>query len=230
LDTGKLEAFDIEMRRRLGASSLIGIDEAGRGPLAGPVVAAAVLLPSRALPELAGVNDSKKLTPKARERLFPLIRAAARVGVGWALPDEIDRVNILQATFLAMRRAVERLSLRSEGAWALVDGNQRVPGLGPRQETLVGGDGLSLSIAAASVIAKVVRDRWMVVLDARHPGYGFAKSKGYGSAAHMEALRSLGPSPVHRRSFHPVSGMARKSFSSRAVPAAPGPDAGMARV
>lgn len=206
MDTGTLAAYDNETRRRLGASSLIGIDEAGRGPLAGPVVAAAVLLPDRPLPELAGVRDSKKLTPKGRERLFPLIRSAARVGVGWALPEEIDRVNILQATFLAMRRALERLRLApGESPWALVDGNQPVPGLSLRQKTVVGGDNLSLAIAAASVVAKVVRDRWMVVLESRHPGYGFAKSKGYGSAEHMEALRRLGPSPAHRRSFHPVS-------------------------
>ncbi|HAH05381.1 MAG TPA: ribonuclease HII [Elusimicrobia bacterium] len=205
-----MEAYDTETRRRLGASSLIGIDEAGRGPLAGPVVAAAVLLPSRPLPELAGVKDSKKLTPKGRERVFPLIRRAARVGVGWALPEEIDQVNILQATFLAMRRALERLRLAPEEApWVLVDGNQAVPGLALRQKTLVGGDDLSLSIASASVVAKVVRDRWMRVLESRYPGYGFAKSKGYGSAEHMDALGRLGPSPVHRRSFHPVSGMVR---------------------
>jgi ribonuclease HII len=202
-----LEDFDQDMRRQLGASCLIGIDEAGRGPLAGPVVAAAVVLDPRGLPELAGVRDSKELSAKARERLFPRIKACAQgVGVGWALSGEIDEMNILNATLLAMRRAVGRLAPPERaGAWALVDGNQKVPGLGLPQRAVVDGDALSLSIASASIVAKVVRDRWMAVLDRRHPGYGFGRHKGYGTAAHLEALRRLGPCPEHRRSFGPVA-------------------------
>ncbi|MBI5244504.1 MAG: ribonuclease HII [Elusimicrobia bacterium] len=194
------------MRRLLGAFRLVGIDEAGRGPLAGPVAAAAVVLARRGLPELAGVRDSKKLTPKSREKLFPRIKACALgVGVGWALPREIDELNILNATLLAMRRAVGRLGLDgSPGTWVLVDGNQEVPDLKLPQRTVVNGDALSLSIASASIVAKVVRDRWMAVLDRRHPGYGFGKHKGYGTAEHLSALRLLGPSVEHRRSFGPV--------------------------
>ena len=207
IGTNSLEEFDQDLRRQLGASCLIGIDEAGRGPLAGPVVAAAVVLAPRGLPELAGVRDSKELSAKARERLFPRIKACARaVGVGWALSGEIDEMNILNATLLAMRRAVGRLALRLDaGTWALVDGNQKVPNLGLAQRAVVDGDALSLSIASASIVAKVVRDRWMAVLDRRHPGYGFSRHKGYGTAAHLEALRRLGPCPEHRRSFAPVA-------------------------
>ena len=201
-----LERFDLDMRRLLGASCLVGIDEAGRGPLAGPVVAAAVILPPGDLPELAGVRDSKQLSPQARRRLFPRIKACARaVGVGWALSREIDEVNVLQATFLAMRRAVGRLPSKEKAlAWALVDGGQRVPELGLPQRAVVRGDALSLSIASASVVAKVVRDAWMAVLDRRHPGYGFFQHKGYGTSAHREALERLGPCPEHRRSFAPL--------------------------
>ena len=180
-----------------GYSFVAGIDEAGRGPLAGPVVAAAVILPETF--DLPGLTDSKKLSEKARERLYPLIRAQAlAVGIGVARPAEIDRINILQATLRSMQRAVGRLNIYPD--FLLIDGNVPVP-LSLPQQTLVRGDSRSLSIAAASVVAKVVRDRIMVSLDRLHPGYGLAGHKGYGSAAHLAAIAALGPSPCHRRSF-----------------------------
>ncbi|TWB21436.1 RNase HII [Nitrospirillum amazonense] len=191
-----------------------GVDEAGRGPLAGPVVAAAVILPicppgsTEAPPWCAGINDSKKLTAAAREALFDAIRANARVGVGISSVEEIDTVNILQATFLAMRRAVEALAADGGPAplTALVDGNQRPPGLPcPRITTLVSGDALSLSIAAASIIAKVTRDRLMADLALSHPGYGWERNAGYGTAEHRDAIKILGVTPAHRRTFAPIS-------------------------
>lgn len=207
-----LGSFDEELRGGLGFSRLVGVDEAGRGPLAGPVVAAAVLLPP-GVTGLDEVRDSKALSARVRQRLFALIRSKAEgVGVGWALPREIDERNILRASLLAMRRALDRCRNvagcgRAEGFCALVDGNQPVPDIGCSQRCLVQGDARSLCVAAASVIAKVVRDRWMQVLDFRHPGYGFGRHKGYGTAEHLQALRRLGPCPEHRRSFAPVAGV-----------------------
>jgi len=184
-----------------GYRAVAGIDEAGRGPLAGPVVAAAVILPEEF--DLPGLTDSKQLSEKSRERLYPLIRAQAlAVGVGVARADEIDRINILQATLRSMQRAVGRLNVPPD--FLLIDGNVPVP-LPLPQQTLVKGDSRSLSIAAASVVAKVVRDRIMCSLDRQHPGYGFAGHKGYGSAAHRDAIARLGPSPCHRRTFGGVS-------------------------
>jgi len=193
-----LPALHFEHQARVrGYRAVAGIDEAGRGPLAGPVVAAAVILPEQF--DLPGLTDSKRLSAKARERLYPLIRAQAlAVGVGVARAEEIDAINILQATLRSMQRAVGRLNVPPD--FLLVDGNVPVPFSLP-QQTLVKGDARSLSIAAASVIAKVVRDRIMVALDRLHPGYGFAGHKGYGSAAHLHAIATLGPSPCHRRSF-----------------------------
>lgn len=180
-----------------GYRSVAGIDEAGRGPLAGPVVAAAVILPECF--DLPGLTDSKKLSKKQRDRLFPLIRTQAlAIGVGFSSPAEIDRINILQATLRAMSLAVERL--RQAADFLLVDGISAVP-LALPQQTLKKGDSRSLSIAAASVIAKVVRDRVMVAYDRRFPGYGFAGHKGYGSRDHLAAIARLGPSPLHRHSF-----------------------------
>jgi ribonuclease HII len=188
--------FERQARAR-GFRAVAGIDEAGRGPLAGPVVAAAVILPETF--DLPGLTDSKQLSEKARERLYPLIRTQAlAVGIGVARPEEIDRINILQATLLGMQRAVGRLNVPPD--FLLIDGNVPVP-LGVPQQTLVKGDARSLSIAAASVVAKVVRDRIMCSLDRLHPGYGLAGHKGYGSAAHREAIARLGPSPCHRRTF-----------------------------
>lgn len=178
---------------------LCGIDEVGRGPLAGGVVAACVVLDLDSTP-LAGLNDSKKLSPAKRELLDPVIRARAIAwSIGEATPEEIDRHNILQATFLAMRRALDALKIAP--ALLLVDGNQHIPGVDVPQKTVVGGDALSASIAAASVLAKVFRDRGMTGAEDRYPGYGFAQHKGYGTAVHCEAVRRLGLSPLHRKSF-----------------------------
>ena len=180
-----------------GFHAICGIDEAGRGPLAGPVCAAAVILPEGL--EIPGLNDSKKLTDKKRRELFPIIQEQALAyGIGWASQEEIDDINILQATFLAMSRAVEQLNIRPD--LALVDGN-RAPTLDLPVETVVKGDSLSASIAAASVLAKVSRDDVMLRMAEEYPGYGFEVQKGYGTKAHYEALRTFGPSPIHRRTF-----------------------------
>ena len=178
-----------------------GVDEVGRGPLAGPVVAAAVILDPRR--PIEGLADSKKLSARRRDALFLLIRERALAWtVGWSSVEEIDRLNILQASLLAMRRAVE--ALQPAPGRALIDGN-RAPVLPCAAETIVGGDGRVDCIAAASIVAKVTRDREMQRLDSLHPGYGLAVHKGYPTRAHMVALQQLGASPVHRRSFRPVS-------------------------
>ena len=180
-----------------------GIDEAGRGPLAGPVVAAAVILDRASLPRRLKreLDDSKKLSREAREEYFALIRACARIGVGAASVAEIDRINILQATFLAMRRAVSRLGALPD--IALVDGNQPPP-LPCAIRTVIGGDGLSLSIAAASIIAKVTRDKLMRALAQRYGGYGWETNVGYGTEEHRSAILALGPTRHHRMSFAPL--------------------------
>jgi ribonuclease HII len=187
-----------------GARLVCGIDEAGRGPWAGPVVAGAVVLDPETLGEtlLRGLDDSKKLKPQARVVLFRDLQARARIGVGIADVDEIDSLNILQATMLAMARALGDLGTPAPDL-ALVDGN-RAPELACAARTVVKGDGLSLSIAAASIVAKVSRDRMMAELDRRHPGYGWARNAGYGTAEHQAALASLGVTPAHRRSFAPI--------------------------
>lgn len=195
-----LPDFSLELDAIAQGLVVCGIDEAGRGPWAGPVVAAAVILDPGNIPP--GLNDSKKLTEAKREALFPAIMAAAQAGVGEASPEEIDSRNILAATFLAMSRAVAALSPQPH--LALVDGN-RAPLLSIRVKTIIGGDGKCLSIAAASIVAKVTRDRMMRELDGIHPGYGFAKHKGYGTAAHSAALSRHGPCQAHRRSFAPIA-------------------------
>ena len=183
--------------RSEGFSAVCGIDEAGRGPLAGPVFAAAVILPENC--SIEGINDSKKLTPKKREILFDEIRAGAlSYGIGFATEQEIDSINILQATFLAMKRAFDAMNIRAD--LALVDGN-RMPDLGVETRTIVHGDALSASIAAASILAKVSRDRLLCEIDRIYPQYGFAKHKGYGTAYHVEMLQKYGPCPVHRKTF-----------------------------
>jgi ribonuclease HII len=180
-----------------------GLDEAGRGPWAGPVVAAAVILDPAAVPH--GLDDSKRLTPARRAELFDELSACALIGVGQASVAEIAAMNILQASFLAMRRAVARLGRRP--AFALVDGAQVPPGLPCPVRAIVGGDGLALSIAAASVVAKVTRDRIMVALAQQFPGYGWEQNMGYGTPGHAEALGRLGVSPHHRQSFKPIHKM-----------------------
>lgn len=182
-----------------------GVDEAGRGPLAGPVVAGAVILPD-IVEGLNGLNDSKQLTGAKRERLFMALLECEQVvcSVGLASVEEIDQLNILRATHLAMARAVDGLTQKAD--FCLVDGLP-VNGLSIPHRAIVKGDGRSLSIAAASVLAKVTRDRMMIEADIVYPQYGFAKHKGYGTKAHMEALRRYGPCPLHRRSFAPVSQM-----------------------
>ena len=183
-----------------GPMPVCGIDEVGRGPLAGPVVAAAVILDPLALPD--GIDDSKRLTAARREALVVAIEATAIVGIGQASVEEIATMNILQASFLAMRRAVAALARRP--ALALVDGHMLPPGLGCPARAVVGGDGLALSIAAASIVAKVTRDRMMVALSQQFPGYGWETNMGYGTREHAEALGLLGVTPHHRRSFEPV--------------------------
>ena len=180
-----------------GVKLVCGVDEAGRGPLAGPVCAAAVILP----PELVipGLNDSKKLTDKKRRELYDVITAeAVSYGIAFASEKEIDEINILQATFLAMARAMEKLTPQPE--FALIDGN-RAKDFGLPVRTIVKGDSLSASIAAASILAKVTRDRLMEQYDEAYPQYGFAVHKGYGTKRHYEALREFGPSPIHRMTF-----------------------------
>jgi ribonuclease HII len=182
-----------------GLPCVAGVDEAGRGPWAGPVVAAAVILNPDTLP--SGVNDSKKLTPEKREELYDVILRVAEVGVGIADVSVIDRDNILQATYAAMIQAVA--ALKRVPLLALIDGN-RAPRLACLTETIIEGDGQCLSIAAASIVAKVTRDRMMIDLDRQCPGYGFAQHKGYGTPEHQAALDRLGPSAHHRRSFEPI--------------------------
>lgn len=180
-----------------GYDLVCGVDEAGRGPLAGPVCAAAVILP-RDL-QIEGLNDSKKLTDKRRRALFDVITAqAVSYGIAFASEQEIDEINILQATFLAMRRALDQLSVRP--AIVLIDGNRETD-FGLPVRTIVKGDSLSANIAAASVLAKVTRDDFMLEQAQRYPQYGFDIHKGYGTRAHYEALRQYGPCPIHRRSF-----------------------------
>ncbi len=182
-----------------GVKQFIGIDEAGRGPLAGPVVAAAVVLDPERLPY--GVNDSKKLSAYKRDGFFDLISAQAlAVGVGMVDHERIDQINILNAALEAMRQAVQSLGVFSVLP-IVVDGNQTVPGLENYQNILVSGDSRCASVAAASIIAKVTRDRLMTELHTKYPEYGFDQHKGYGTIKHIEALRQLGPSPVHRISF-----------------------------
>ena len=179
---------------------ICGVDEAGRGPLAGPVCAAAVILDKKRV--IRGLNDSKQLTEERRDILAIRIRERALAwGIGWASVEEIDALNIRQANFLAMRRAFEALAVRP--THVLVDGNDPPP-LECRMTCIVGGDALEACISAASILAKTARDARMVELCALYPGYGFSQHKGYGVAAHLEALHRLGPSPIHRRSFRPV--------------------------
>ena len=176
---------------------ICGIDEVGRGPLAGPVVAGAVILPRDS--KILHVNDSKQLTAKKRDELYDVImREAVAVGIGYASPARIDEINILQATYEAMREAISKLSVKPD---VLLNDAVKIPQVDIRQVPIIKGDAKSVSIAAASIIAKVTRDRLMEEYDKVLPGYGFASNKGYGSAEHIAALKEIGPSPIHRQSF-----------------------------
>ena len=199
---------DFELEDSIG-KLCVGIDEAGRGPWAGPVAAGAVVILDRNLnPELlAGLDDSKKLSSKKREKLYNLLSDEEKsgkvsIGIGLASAQEIDELNILQATFLAMKRAVENLKVKPE--LALVDGNQKPKNLPCNVQTVVKGDGKSMSIAAASIAAKVYRDRLMTALAEKYPYYGFEKNAGYGTALHIQGLKEHGATPEHRFSYRPV--------------------------
>ena len=176
---------------------ICGIDEVGRGPLAGPVVAGAVILPADC--EILYLNDSKKLSPAKREELYEVIcREAVGIGLGFAGPERIDEINILQATYEAMRQAIGKLNPQPD---ALLNDAVTIPGVGIRQVPIIKGDAKSVSIAAASIVAKVTRDRLMEEYEKVYPGYGFAANKGYGAASHIEAQKKNGTTPIHRRSF-----------------------------
>ncbi len=191
---------DFNFEKHLGGK-VCGVDEAGRGPGAGPVVAAAVILDPAHIP--AGLDDSKKLTTKKRELLFAALQKHALIGIGLAEPEEIDRRNILHASMVSMRRAMLGLPIVPDHA--LIDGNRLPQDVPCSAQAVIGGDGISLSIAAASIIAKVTRDQLMMRMDIAYPGYGFAAHKGYMTKVHKAALQSLGPCPIHRFSFAPVA-------------------------
>ena len=201
---GMTPDFDLEdAARARGYLRIAGVDEVGRGPLAGPVTAAAVILDPARIPE--GLNDSKKLTKRTRERLSAELMEVAEVSIAHASVEEIDEINILRASHLAMERALA--GLKTPADYALIDGNMLPRGLTLPAAGIVKGDARSLSISAASIMAKVCRDYVMLSLAQQHPGYGWETNVGYGSKSHMEALRNLGPTPHHRRSFKPVHNM-----------------------
>ena len=197
------ERLDVMLthERRLwssGRSHIAGVDEVGRGPLAGPVVAAAVILPQDF--DVLGIDDSKKMSPKKREEPFEVIKEKALAwSVGWVGPERIDEINILEATKEAMTQAVQGLSLQPDHV--LIDGNFTVRAMALPQTAIVKGDANSTSIAAASILAKVTRDRYMEEMDAVYPGYAFASNKGYGTKAHYDGLKAQGPTPIHRKTF-----------------------------
>ena len=196
--------FDKKMALDKQTSVLFGIDEAGRGPLAGPVVACACFVAPNQYPYLEDVNDSKKLSAAKREKIFKRMNEIGNLyGVGFASAAEIDELNILQATFLAMRRAAQKFYSLPR-AFALVDGPHAIKDFPLLQQPVIDGDAKSLNIAAASIVAKVLRDRYMDTLDTLYPGYGFASHKGYGTAKHLAAVRQLGPCPEHRKTFGPI--------------------------
>ncbi len=193
----RIRQLSVYEREYAPFGAVCGVDEAGRGPLAGPVVAGAVILPEDC--EILYINDSKKLSAKKREELYDVIfEQAAAVGIGMVSPQRIDEINILQATYEAMKKAIHNLGVTPD---ILLNDAVTIPGIAIRQVPIVKGDAKSISIGAASIVAKVTRDRLMAEYDAVLPGYGFAEHKGYGSAAHIAALRKLGATPIHRKSF-----------------------------
>lgn len=196
-ERARIETMKVYEREYEEHGWICGIDEVGRGPLCGPVVAGAVILPKNS--QILWLNDSKKLSEKKREELYDVImEQAVAVGVGMASPERIDEINILQATYEAMRMAVSNLKVKPA---LLLNDAVTIPGIDIPQLPIIKGDAKSVSIAAASIIAKVTRDRMMVEYDRLYPGYDFASNKGYGTKAHMEALRSIGPCEIHRRTF-----------------------------
>ncbi len=196
-ELARLDGMKIYERKYADYAWIAGIDEVGRGPLAGPVVACAVILPKDC--EILYLNDSKKLSPKKRETLCEeILEKAVSVGIGMASPERIDEINILQATYEAMREAIEKLSPQPT---LLLNDAVTIPEVDIYQVPIIKGDAKSVSISAASIVAKVTRDQLMVEYDAQMPGYGFASNKGYGTADHIEALKKYGPSPIHRKSF-----------------------------
>ncbi|GAB4031019.1 MAG: ribonuclease HII [Elusimicrobiota bacterium] len=201
--------FDSQLMLKNESDCLIGVDEAGRGPLAGPVLACAAWLPESASRQLSEIDDSKKLTEKKRRELFiKMLSLGVKYSCAWTLPETIDRVNILNATFMAMKKAcdclISSLPFSAERTLVIVDGPLRIKDFKGRQMPLVDADAKSQSVAAASIFAKTIRDRWMEVIDTKYPQYGFISHKGYGTKKHMESLRAHGPCQWHRRSFAPV--------------------------
>lgn len=197
VELARIEGMKVYEKEYRPLGLVCGIDEVGRGPLAGPVVAAAVILPDDC--QILYLNDSKKLTERRRELLYDeIMEKAVSVGVGVVSQQRIDEINILQATYEAMREAVGKLELVPD---VLLNDAVTIPGLTQKQVPIIKGDAKSVSIAAASVIAKVTRDRMMVLMDEKYPGYSFASNKGYGSAAHIAALKTIGPCELHRRTF-----------------------------
>ena len=196
-ERNRTEAMKVYEKQYRDCGVICGIDEVGRGPLAGPVVACAVILPEDE--EILYLNDSKQLSAKKRDELYDVIcEKAVSIGIGIVGPERIDEINILQATYEAMRQAVSKLIPQPD---VLLNDAVTIPGLSMKQVPIIKGDAKSVSIAAASIVAKVTRDRMMAALDERYPGYGFASNKGYGSAAHIAALKELGPCELHRRTF-----------------------------
>lgn len=190
-------SFEISAREK-GFKAVCGVDEAGRGPFAGPVCAAAVILPEGC--EIEGLNDSKKLTERKREALFDIIKEKAiSYSIAFGSVEEIEELNILNATFLAMNRAIDGLKLKPD--YALIDGNRMPKDIKVKAETIIKGDAKSMSVAAASILAKVTRDRLMLEYDKQYPEYGFAKHKGYGTKVHSDAILKYGVTPIHRPSF-----------------------------
>lgn len=193
----RIEGLKVYEKEYEAFGYVCGIDEVGRGPLAGPVVAGAVILPKDC--DILYINDSKKLSEKKREELYDIImEKAVAVGIGYNAPERIDEINILQATYEAMREAISKLSVKPD---ILLNDAVTIPQVDIKQVPIIKGDAKSISIGAASIVAKVTRDRLMVQYDEVFPGYGFASNKGYGSAAHIAALKEMGPCPIHRRSF-----------------------------
>lgn len=200
--------FDLEIQKKHPQVKLVGVDEAGRGPLAGPVCAAACYISPSLYehPLMRQINDSKKLTSKKRENIFEeLVKLPIIYCTGFASSEQIDKINILQATFFAMRHALTKFN--GQNIYVMVDGNRLISNLKNPQEAIIKGDGTSLCIAAASIIAKVSRDRYMDIVSSKYPAYNFAEHKGYGTQNHIKAITKYGPCPEHRKTFEPIATM-----------------------